>query len=162
MKFNVNMAHGSKLGVEVGLPGIPTVSGPARRRIVAQLDLLELDDRNAALVRRRRDAYIANMAPQLEPYLPPASPAIKRVQTIEDGGTSTTRTSYRPAIPPPAQHAWQMATALAAHVEKEERIGLAAQAQAVQAAARPALAATVRNVTAHLDARLAELEGKRD
>ena len=73
---------------------------------------------------------------------------------IEDGGITTTSTSQRPAMPPPAILARQSATRLAPYVVAEQLVATVAKAQAAHALATPAAAAVAR----HFSARVAELE----
>jgi hypothetical protein len=168
VKFNLLFPDGRKLSGEVTLPGNPPISPPARRLIADQLEagIKQLDARLrgrerrelATSARRLLNAVIPSIAAGLEPHLPPAAPAVRRVQTIEDPGrgTSTTSTTSRPAMPPPAIHAQHIAERLAPYVVAEQLVGQAAKAQAIQAAAAPVAAAVARHPTG----RVAQLEDK--
>ena len=167
MKFNLLFPDGRKLSGEITIPGSPAISAPARRLIADQLEagIKQVDAlrgregrEHAKSARRLLNAVIPTIAAQLEPHLPPAAPEIKRVQTIEDPGrgTSTTATTRRPAMPPPAIHAQQIAERLAPYVVAEQLVGQAAKAQAIQAAAAPVAAAVARHPTG----RVAQLEDK--
>jgi hypothetical protein len=168
VKFNLLFPDGRRLSGDITLPGSPTLSAPARRLIADQLEagMKQLDARLrgrerrelATTARRLLSAVIPSIAAQLEPHLPPAAPAIRKVQTIEDAGrgTSTTSTTSRPAMPPPAIHAHHIAERLAPYVVAEQLVGQAAKAQAIRAAVMPVGTAVAR----HLTDRVAELEDK--
>ena len=161
MRFNVILADGSKVRGEITLPGSLSISAPARRMIANQLEVgLQQfkDPRHAKTARRLFAAVIPSIAAGLEPHLPRAAPEIRRVQTLEDGGNTTTSTSQRPAMPPPAIRARQIAARLAPYVVAEQLVAAVAKAQAAQAAAVPLAAAVGRNLTA----RLTELERRLD
>ena len=119
--------------------------------------LLQLKDpRHTKAAQRLLAAVIPTIATQLEPHLPPAAPEVRRVQTVQDNGTATTRTTRVPAMPPPAVQAREIAKRLAPYVVAEHLVGTVTKAQAAHAAAAPAAAAVAR----HLSARVSELEGK--
>ena len=169
MKFNLLFPDGRRLSGEITVPGSPALSPSARRLIadqleagIKQVDRLRGRERreHATSARRLLNAVIPTIAAQLEPHLPPAAPEIKRVQTIEDPGrgTSTTATIRRPAMPPPAIHAVQIAERLAPYVVAEQLVGQAAKAQAIRAAVLPGETAVAR----HLTGRVAQLEDKLD
>ena len=161
MRFKVTLEDGSRVSGEITLPGSPPVSAPARRMIADRLEIgfkHMKDPQHATLVRRLLNKQIPSIAAQLEPHLPRAAPAIRKVQTIEDGGTTTTSTSQRPAMPQPAILAHQLAQRLAPYVVAEQLVGTVVKAQAAHAVVAPAAAAVAR----HFTARVTELEDRLD
>jgi hypothetical protein len=156
VRFNLLFPDGRKLTGEITFPGSPAISTPARRLIAGHLEagLKQMKDhQHAKLVRPLLSSVIPGIAAQLEPHLPPAAPAIRKVQTIEDPdrGTATTSTTQRPAVPPPAISARQIAAQLAPYVVAERLVAEIAKRQVVHAAAVPVAAAVAQRLTARLD-----------
>ena len=125
MKFVATLPDGRQVAGDINVPGaIPP--GPYRAAALARLEQTfqrALRDRNqsGAPVRRRRDALVPVLAAQIEPMLPPASPA--RTEVVRDERSNqVVRHVQIPATPAPRPTAVVIAKKLALSVLGEQLV----------------------------------------
>ena len=124
MKFVATLPDGRQVAGDINVPGA-VAPGPARAAAVAKLQTTMdkmLRDRNqsGAPVRRRRDNLVSVLAAQLEPELPPASPA--RTEIVRDSEGRIARQVAIPATPAPRPTAVVIAKKLALTVLSEQLV----------------------------------------